>query len=53
MICLKCGHPVEGINDEIYGTRDYDSLPLLNITSSETNIPHLTSSDVDLHTGPF
>ena len=30
-------------------TQEYSLLPRLDISSSESNIPHLTRSDVDLH----
>ena len=49
MTCLKCGHFAEVSNDRVHETKQYGSLPFLNMSSSETNIPHLTSSDVDLN----
>ena len=48
MTCPKC--TVNLINDNINNNiQDYSLLPLLDIGSSITNIPHLTNSDVDLH----
>ena len=50
MICQKCSSTCINVtNDNISNDiQDYSLLSLLDISSSITNIPHLTNSDVDL-----
>ena len=43
--CLKCDYNFTHCNR----SENYSLLPRLEVTSSPTNTPHLTHSDVDLH----
>ena len=50
MICQKCSSTCINVtNDNISNDiQDYSLLSLIDISSSITNIPHLTNSDVEL-----
>ena len=51
MICQKCSSSCLNVTNDntLNDIQDYSLLPLLDISSSITNIPHLTNSDVDLY----
>ena len=47
--CSKCNVTANNADVARNVRQDYNSLPYLDISSTSTNIPHLTNSDVDLH----